>query len=464
MGLKRISLVVTAFGCVVAAGCRSLPKGVVTNPAVRAEKGGNNEEIRSYANEMIAEGEKIFRFDTFGSERFWGDQLQLHKAILSSKKGGLAEGLTPRQALQLGLKADYDRVPQLLGEVLQEGAIDFDNPDTTLELLRANAVVGVIGKFDKQENLVSVGITCALCHSTVNDSFMKGIGKRLDGWPNRDLDVGKVASLAPNLQPIATMLGVDVATVKKVLLSWGPGKYDAELNMDGKAFRPDGKPAATVLPAAFGLAGVNLHTYTGFGSVTYWNAYVANTQMYGQGVFFDSRLSDPKRYPIAAKMGWGNVRGGLLPDTATNGSGGERVHIDHVSAKLAPLHFYQLAIPPPKPPKGSFNEDSAKRGEGIFTGKARCSTCHVPPLYTEPGHALHAPEEIGIDDFQAKRSPEGKYRTTPLRGLFTRAKGGFYHDGRFPDLAAVVTHYQGVMKLSLSDSERADLVEFLKSL
>jgi hypothetical protein len=301
--------------------------------------------------------------------------------------------------------------------------------------------------------MVSVGITCALCHSTVNDSFTKGIGKRLDGWPNRDLNVGAVASMAPNLQPVADLLGVDVPTVKKVLASWGPGKYDAELNLDGKAFRPDGKSGATLLPAAYGLAGVNLHTYTGFGSVTYWNAYVANLQMYGQGVFFDPRLMDAKQFPIAARMKFGDMRGGVVPGKT-----------DHVTAKLAALHFYQLAIPPPKPPKDSFDAAAAKRGEAVFSAKAACARCHVPPLFTEPGHALHSPAEIGIDSFQADRSPERKYRTTPLRGLFARAKGGFYHDGRFADLNEVVGHYDQTFKLALSTDEKSDLVEYLKSL
>ena len=238
--------------------------------------------------------------------------------------------------------------------------------------------------------------------------------------------------------------------MKKVLLSWGPGKFDAELNIDGKAFRPDGKPAATLLPAAFGLAGVNLHTYSGWGSVTYWNAYVANNEMYGQGVFFDPRLDDAAKFPVAARAKFGHHRH----------AGAE----DLITSKLAALHFYQLAIPPPSPPKDSYDEKAAKRGGEIFASKARCATCHVPPLYVEPGWPMHTAEEIGIDDFQAKRSPDGRYRTTPLRGLFVRAKGGFYHDGRFATLADVVDHYDRHFKLGLMQPEKADLVEFLKSL
>jgi hypothetical protein len=307
----------------------------------------------------------------------------------------------------------------------------------------------VTGFFDKEDKrLRSVGIQCAFCHSTVDDSFARGIGRRLDGWPNRDLNVGAIVELAPNLQPMADLLKTDEATVRKVLLSWGPGKYDAELNQDGKAFRPDGKSAATVLPAAFGLAGVHLHTYTGWGSVTYWNAYVANTQMVGRGTFFDPRLKNQNQFPIGAAAGFGDMR----PQT------------DLVTEKLAALHFYQLAIPAPIPPKKLFNKEAAARGKEVFNGKARCASCHVPPLFTEPGWPLHTPEEIGIDDFQANRSPEKRYRTTPLRGLFTRIRGGFYHDGRFSTLDDVVNHYNTVKKLNLTDPEHADLVEYLKSL
>lgn len=450
---------------VAAVACRTLPRGVETARAPRTQAAPREEwedKVGRNANQMLEDGKKVFRWETFGSEAFWGGRLELHRAILGEKKGGVGPGLTPRQALQLGLKADVGAVPKLLLEVLQEGAVSFDNPETTLELLRAGAVVGVQGVFDREDNLVSVGITCALCHSTVDDSFMKGIGRRLDGWPNRDLDVGKVAALAPNLKPFAEILGVDEPTVKKVLLSWGPGKYDAQLNIDGKAFRPEGRTAAVVIPAAFGLAGVNLHTYTGFGSVTYWNAYVANTQMYGQGTFFDPRLSDPRQYPIAARMGFDNVRGGLVPESAVGGAGD--VLLDKVSGKLAALHFYQLAIPAPVPPEGSYDKAMAVRGEQLFRTKARCATCHVPPLFAEPGQPLHTAEEIGIDDFQASRSPEGKYRTTPLRGLFVRVKGGFYHDGRFPDYQAVIGHYERVFSLDLTDAERQELEEYLKSL
>jgi hypothetical protein len=442
---------------VAAAACESLPRGVETDPAVGSQSAPRrawDDEVDESSRRMHDEGKEIFRRDTFGSEAFWGGELGLHEAIAGEEHGGVGPGLSPRQALALGLKADVGALPRLVIEVLKGGAISFDDPETTLELLRARAVVGVEGVFDEQDELVSVGITCALCHSTVDDSLMKGIGRRLDGWPNRDLDIGSVAALAPSLEPFAEILGVDEATVRTVLHSWGPGKYDSQLNLDGKAFRPDGRSGAVLLPAAYGLAGVNLHTYTGFGSVPYWNAYVANLQMYGRGTFFDPRLADAEKFPIAARNGFWDVRGGVL----------EPGGADEVTSKLAALHVYQLAIPAPTPPEGSYDVTMAGRGEQLFATKARCATCHVPPLFTEPGHALHSAEELGIDDFQASRSPEGKYRTTPLRGLFARAKGGFYHDGRFGDYRAVIEHYQRVFALGLSEGEMRDLEEYLKSL
>jgi hypothetical protein len=312
-----------------------------------------------------------------------------------------------------------------------------------------NAVVGVKGFFDSSgEHLDGVGIQCALCHSTVDDSLAPGIGRRRDGWPNRDLDVGAIINLSPDLSSVAQLLGVSEATVRSVLTSWGPGKFDAALFLDGKATRPDGKTAATLLPAAFGLAGVNLHTYTGWGSVSHWNAFVANLEMHGQGTFYDPRLDDATRFPIAARERFGHVRSD--PDLIT--------------AKLPALQLYQLALRAPSPPAGSFDSARAERGKALFAGKAKCAGCHVPPLYTEPGWNMHTAAEIGIDDFQAQRSPDGRYRTTPLKGLFTRTKGGFYHDGRFPTLDAVVAHYDQFMGLGLSASERAELTEFLRSL
>jgi hypothetical protein len=298
--------------------------------------------ISENGREMTEEGRQIFRFDTFGDEAFWGDSLQLHQAIAGEDLGGVGPGVSPNTALAVGLKVDVDALPQELRDDLEEGKVDLDDPATTLALLQLNAVVGVTGFFNDQGDLKSMGIQCALCHSTVDDSFAPGIGHRLDGYPNRDLNVGAIIALAPNLEPVAELLDTD-ETVREVLNSWGPGKFDAELLMDGKAFRPDGKSAATLLPPAFGLAGVNLHTYTGWGSVTHWNAFVANLEMHGQGIFYDPRLNDPAQFPVAAEAGFGNVRND--PDLITS--------------KLAALHFYQLAIPAPKPPEGSFDPEAA---------------------------------------------------------------------------------------------------------
>jgi mono/diheme cytochrome c family protein len=418
-------------------------------PAAKSQKAkAFDQQVNANVEEMMEAGRETFRNDTFGDESFWGDLLQLHKAIAGAGLGGVGAGVSPKTALAVGLKVDSDALPNRLIKDLEKGRVNLDDPATTLALLKLNAVVGVKGFFNPDGGLRSVGISCAVCHSTVDDSLAPGIGKRLDGWANRDLNVGAVVGLAPNLKPVADLLGVDEATVRAVLQAWGPGKFDAELFLDGKAFRPDGKSAATLIPPAFGLAGVNLHTWTGWGSVTHWNAFVANLEMHGQGTFYDPRLNDPVKFPIAARNGFGNVR--ATPDLITS--------------KLAPLHFYQLALPAPAAPEGSFDKEAAARGQVIFNNKAQCATCHVPPIFTEPGWNMHKAAEIGIDDFQAKRSPDEAYRTSPLRGLWSHQKGGFYHDGRFATLREVVDHYNGFFKLSLSEQEKLDLVEYLKSL
>ena len=416
-----------------------------TNPPERS-----SQDLEPWGNGQwqVAEGRQIFRYDTFGDEAFWGDALRLHQAIAGEKNGGVGPGLSPKNALAAGLKVDVDALPKDVRQQIKSGTSNLDDPATTVALLRLNAVVGVTGLFDANGKLRSMGVQCALCHSTVDNSFAPGIGKRLDGWANRDLNIGQIISLAPNLKPYTDLLGVDEATLKSVLASWGPGRFDALLDKDGKALRPDGGQAGTVIPPAFGLAGVNLHTWTGMGSVPYWNAYVAVTEMHGSGIFFDSRLNDPVRYPIAARTGAGNVR-----DTP-----------DLVTSKLPALHAYQLSLLAPKPPQGSFDANSAARGKQVFYGRAQCATCHVPPLYTEPGDNLHTPAEIGIDAFQAERSPTQKYRTAPLAGLWTHQKPGFYHDGRFVNLREVVEHYNTVKQLALTEQDKLDLVEFLKSL
>jgi hypothetical protein len=398
--------------------------------------------------QALENGRSIFRFDTFGSEAFWGDALKLHQAVAGSALGGVGGGLSPRAALGIGLKVDASAIPAPVVSELRAGRVDLESPATSLELLRLNAVVGLTGFFNPDGTLRSLGIQCALCHSTVDDSFAPGIGSRLDGWANRDLDVGQIIGLAPDLSPFTNLLGVDADTVRQVVRGWGPGKFDAALALDGKAVRPDGKTAATLLPPAFGLAGVSLHTWTGWGSVTHWNAFVANLEMMGSGTFYDPRLDDATKFPIAARNRMGHVR--KTPD--------------QITAKLANLQLYQLALHAPPPPYGSVDAAAAARGKETFAGKARCAECHVPPIFTEPGWPLHTAEEIGIDDFQAKRSPDGRYRTAPLAGLHTHMKGGFYHDGRFATLRAVVDHYDAHFSLGLGESEKMDLIEYLKSL
>ncbi|HET9247359.1 MAG TPA: hypothetical protein VFO15_16260 [Xanthobacteraceae bacterium] len=422
--------------------------GAVIASAAPPSNKGFDAEIAHHAQAMLDEGKRTFRYDTFGSEVFWGDALQLHKAIAGEKNGGVGPGVSPKTALSVGLKVDADVLPESLKKQLKAGKVNLDDPATTVALLKLNAILGVTAFANPDGSVKSMGIQCAFCHSTVDDSFAPGIGRRLDGWANRDLNVGAIVSLAPNLEPFTNLLGVDVETVKKVLTSWGPGRFDAELDKDGRAFRPDGKQAGTLIPPAFGLAGVNLHTWTGFGSVPYWNAYVATTEMHGAGTFFDVRFNDKDQYPVAARSGSGNTRS--TPDKST--------------AKLAALHFYQLSIPAPKPPAGSYNQAAFERGRVVFNGKARCANCHVPPLFTEPGNNLHAPSEIGIDSFQADRSPTHMYRTAPLAGLWTHQKGGFYHDGRFATLLDVVNHYDTHLKLNLGDDDKKDLVEYLKGI
>jgi len=398
---------------------------------------------------LYNQGKHIFRYDTFGDEAYWSGQLQLDKAIEGAKNGGVGPGVSPKTALAVGLKVDSTALPKAVVNAIKKGKVNLNDPKTTLALLQLNAVVGVQGHFNRNGSLRSIGLTCAVCHSTVDNSFAPGIGKRLDGWPNQDLNVGQIVSLAPNLKPIEDALGADEATVKKVLASWGPGKFDAELNLDGKAFRPDGKSAATRIPAAYGHLGEDLHTWTGgFGDVTYWNAYVANLELHGQGNFNDSRFNDPVKYPVATRNHEFEIRHSR----------------DLVTPKLGALQYYQLSLKPPKPPAHSFNKAAARRGKALFDGQAKCSSCHMPPLYTDAGHNAHKPAEICIDSFQADRGPDNSYVTPQLKGLWSRSKRGFFHDGRFPTLGAVVDHYNSCFGLNLSPGQKGDLVQFLKSL
>ncbi len=472
MKMRLVSIALVLIGCgLIAAGLVATPGLAVSDfldqPADAAHAW--DAQVRTHTRELMDQGREVFRYDTFGSEAFFGGTIGLHQALEGAKFGGVGPGVSPKTALSVGLKVDQDALPRAVVDAIQAGQVNLDDPAVTLTLLQLGAVVGVTGVLndpsDATKGLKAVGIQCALCHSTVDDAFAPGIGHRLDGWANQDLNVGAIIALAPQLQPVADVLNrglpsdkqVDVPTVQKVLMSWGPGRFDAELFMDGKAFGPGGSNASTLIPDAFGLAGVNAHTWTGnWGTVTYWNGFVANFAMHGSpGTFFDPRLDDRTRFPVAAANGFGHV-------SAAPG-------VDRISPKLAAVHFYQLALPGPKPRAGKdFDALAAERGRSIFNGNARCAACHVPPTFSEPGWNLHTPAEIGLDDesgrFQAERSPDGKYRTTPLAGRLYKRTRGFFHDGRFSTLMAVVEHFDAFQRLGLSQAEKNDLVEYLKSI
>jgi len=431
-------------------GACALAGGALFNVSAQSQTQKNVQPASPtrHAESLVSQGRQTFRFDDFDDNAFWSGALQLDKAIEGRRFGGVGPGVSPKTALAVGLKVDSNALPDSVLSALKAGKVNLNSPATTLALIKLNAVVGVKGHFTKSGRMSSIGLTCAVCHSTVNNSVAPGVGGRLDGWPNRDLNVGAIISLAPNLTPVTKLLGVDEATVKKVLAAWGPGKFDAELFLDGKGFRPDGKTAATLIPPAYGLAGVNLHTYTGWGSIPYWNAFVAVLEMHGRGNFYDERLDNAAKFPVAAR----------------NRMGHTRVNGDKVRYKLPALQAYQLSLAAPKPKSGTFNEAAARRGKAVFDGKGRCASCHMPPTYSEPGNNLHTPAAICTDDFQAQRSPTNEYRTTPLGGLGTRTKGGYYHDGRYRTLGEVVQHYDSCFGLGLSGREKSDLVEYLKSL
>jgi hypothetical protein len=366
--------------------------------------------------------------------------LKLHQAIEGAQFGGTGPGLSPNAALMVGLKVDLDALPSNLIQQLIHGGVNLNDPATTLALLKLKAVVGVTGFFNSNGSLQSVGIQCALCHSTVDNSLPAlcpanlqdrnpgtgCVGHRLDGWPNRDLNVGAIIAIAPDLSPFANLLKVSQTAVRSVLNSWGPGKFDAELILDGKTVNPQqttdrvvtgtNVPAATLIPPAFGLGGVNLHTWTGWGGIPHWNAFVATLEMHGKGRFWDPRLNNAIQFPIAAANGFGDLK---LPN-------GQYIDpdSDQITAKLAPLQMYQLAIPSPEPPAGSFDKAAAARGDDLFSGKAKCNNCHVEPLWTDPGWNLHTPAEVCIDSFQANRAPDMRYRTSPIGALFTHFREG----------------------------------------
>jgi mono/diheme cytochrome c family protein len=361
---------------------------------------------------QVAKGKQIFRFDTFGDEQLWTDTLELHEVIESA--------VDPLTAFSVGLKVDVDALPADLQEALLNNEVDLTDPQTTLALLKLDAVVGVIGDVetvDGVHHLNTVGISCALCHSTVDDSLLPNIGHRLDGWPNMDLNPGAIIALSPNVS----------AEDKAVYNSWGPGKYDPRFNIDGLS-------TPLVLPPAFGLKDVKKETFTAEGKISYWNKYVAVTQMGGQGTFIDNELD---------------------------------IHIvqhpDLVKKKLNPLRKYQFSLETPEPPAGSFDPVAAAAGQLVFNGAGNCASCHIPPLFTDINQGvLHDAAEVGQDPAYAERTTTGQYRTTPLRALWQHPP--YFHDGSAATLDDVVQHYQSHFNLGLTDQQMADLVEYLKSI
>ena len=363
---------------------------------------------------LVAQGKTVFRLDTYGDETFWTDTLRMHEVIASS--------VSPTTALAVGLKVDLDTLPQAVRDAIVAGQVDLNSPATTVALLKLGAVVGVIGEVDANDHLTRVGITCALCHSTVDDAFAPGIGHRLDGWPNRDLNVGAIVALSPAL----------TAAQKAVYNSWGPGMYDPRFNIDGQNM-------PVVIPPAFGLRHVRKEIYTGDDTISYWNRYVAVTQMHGHGSFSDARIGVSVSNP---------------PDLVT-------------TAKLEALRAYQFSLETPAPIPGTFDAQAARRGRAVFESVARCASCHVGTAYTDVNQGvLHTPVEDGQDPAYALRSATKLYRTTPLRGLWhpPQLTGPYFHDGHAATLDDAVEHYVQLRGLQLTPRQRADLVEFLKTL
>jgi mono/diheme cytochrome c family protein len=410
--MRRITLTAAALIVPLTACDRPAPTVALAARATDAQltSSASHSPNASHSHD-VATGQSIFRFDTFGDETFWTDTLRMHEVI--------AKAVSPKTALSVGLKVDATALPASVVHGIQNGTVDLDSPATTVALLKLGAVVGVVGKVDAHDRLERVGITCAFCHSTVDNSFAPGIGKRLDGWPNRDLNVGAIVSLSPAV----------TAAQKAVYGSWGPGKYDPRFNIDGKNM-------PVVIPPAFGLRHIAKEIYTGDGPVSYWNAYVAITQMHGHGPFSDPRIG---------------VHVNNAPDLVTS--------------KLPALREYQFSLRPPAPVQGTFDSQAAHRGKAVFD--ANCARCHVSGSLSDVNAGtLHSPAEVGQSAAYAERSATKQYRTTPLRGLShaPQLKGPYFHDGSAPTLEAVVDHYVALFKLTLTDAQKHDLVEYLKTL
>lgn len=357
--------------------------------------------------ELAAEGKEIFRFDDFGDHAFWTDTLRLHE---------LVQQVDPRTALALGLKVDVDAIPsEVLDAVLADTSL-LSDPATTRALLSLDAVLGLKAVVE-DDRITQIGVTCALCHSSVDDALAPGIGHRKDGWANRDLAVGTIVSLTPGLPD----------ELRDTYASWPAGFFDPRFNVDGIS-------DPVVIPPAYGLDGVELETYTGDGPVSYWNNYVAVVEMHGRGSFVDPRLGINIQVPA---------------------------NEDQVRDKLLPLFHYQRSLAAPRPPADFFDADLAAAGRDVFEGEAQCIACHYGPSLTGEGE-LHAPSATGMDPAYAARSATKKYRATPLRGLWQH--GPYFHDGSAENLEEVVDHYNSYLNLDLSANERAVLVEYLRSL
>lgn len=386
----------------------------VTLAVVSACGGSDDPDAQQAA--LVEQGKQIFRFDTFGDEAQWTDALRMHEVISAA--------VDPATALSVGLKVDMDALPAAVVEGIRDGSVDLRSPATTVALLKLNAVVGIQGTVETvngADKLTHVGITCALCHSTVDNAFAPGIGKRLDGWPNRDLDPGKIIALSP---------AVDAAT-KAALNAWGPGKFDPRHNVDGLS-------NPVVIPPAYGLDGVHRITVTGDGDeIAYWNRYVAVVEMGGLGTMVDPRLNL-------------NV---------THGT------VDLVSDKLPALQAYQLSLKAPPAPSGSFDAAAAARGKMVFEGAGQCATCHGGSTFTDANERLHPVADSMAEPESpsyASRSATRLYRTSPLKGLWQHAP--YFHDGSAATLDDVVRAYDAKRSLGLTSQQIADLGEYLKSL
>jgi mono/diheme cytochrome c family protein len=396
---------------VVAAACMAACTAMVL-----AACGGGGSTPAAAPAALLAEGQQTFRHETFGDEVFWTDKLQMHTVI--------SQAVDPVTALSVGLKVDADALPAEVVAGIRAGTVDLKSPATTIALIKMDAVVGIKGTVETvngHDVLRRVGVTCALCHSTVDNSFAQGIGKRLDGWPNRDLDPGAIIALSPALPD----------AVKAVYNSWGRGKYDPRFNLDGKS-----KPV--VIPPAYGLQDIHKITLTGDGDeIAYWNRYVAVTQMGGQGNFTEPRL---------------NL-------SVTNGTA------DLVSAKLPALQAYQLSLLPPAAAAGSFDSSAAARGKAVFDGKGTCISCHSGATFTDANARLHPPGDSMAEPESpsyAARSATKQYRTAPLRGVWQHAP--YFHDGSAATLEDVGARYSSKRGLGLTAQEIADLAQYLKSL